>query len=72
MELWCHAVDTLLAKGSSFADALDGANVILQAYKRQHTGDQADDGGLDEREQQTSSSNREGQLRAVMQRTRMG
>ena len=68
MELWCHAADTLLAKGSSFADALDGANVILQAHKRQHTGDQ-DATGSYESEQQTSSYESEGQLMTSMQRT---
>ena len=72
MELWCHAVDTLLAKGSSFADALDGANVILQAYKRQNTADQADAAALDEREQQSSSRESVDQLLASLGRTRMG
>ena len=71
MELWCHAVDTLLAKGSSFADALDGANVILQAHKRQNTGDQ-DDAGSYESEQQTSFYESEGQLLTRMRRTGMG
>jgi hypothetical protein len=71
-ELWCHAVDTLLAKGSSFADALDGANVILQAYKRQNTGDQAEDAASSEREQQASSREPDGQLLASMRRTGMG
>jgi hypothetical protein len=71
MELWCHAVDTLLAKGSSFADALDGANVILQAHKRQNTGDPLDDAGSDEREQQASSYEPEGRLLAGMRRTSM-
>ena len=72
MELWCHAVDTLLAKGSSFADALDGANMILQAYKRQNSGDQVDEGEGAEREQQASSCEPDGQLLSSMRRTRMG
>ena len=70
MELWCHAVDTLLAKGSSFADALDGANVILQAHKRQNTGDE-DDTGSYVSEQPTSSYEPEGQLMTSMRRTGM-
>ena len=71
MELWCHAVDTLLAKGASFADALDGANVILQAHKRENAAAHAE--AEDERErEQGSSSEAEGQLLGGMQRTRMG
>jgi hypothetical protein len=71
MELWCHAVDTLLAKGSSFADALDGANVILQAHKRQNAGDQ-DDAGSYVSKQQTSSCEPDDQLMEVMRRTGLG
>ncbi len=71
MELWCHAVDTLLAKGCSFAEALDGANVILQAHKRQNTGDQ-DDAGAYVSEQPTSSREPEDQLMVSMRRTGMG
>lgn len=72
MELWCHAVDTLLAKGSSFADALDGANVILQAYKRQNDGDQAGETGADEREQQTSSFEPADEILAGMRQSGAG
>ncbi len=74
MELWCHAVDALLAQGASFADALDGANMILQAHKRQNEAADADaEGGRDhEREQQGASPEGEGQLLGSMQRTRMG
>lgn len=34
-KLWRETVERLLATGSSAADALDGANLILQAYRRQ-------------------------------------
>jgi hypothetical protein len=66
LELWCHAVDTLLAKGASFADALDGANVILQAHKRQNEAAQAEAAGENEREQRDSSSNSGGPLLSGM------
>ncbi len=72
MELWCHAVDTLLAQGASFADALDGANVILQAHKRQNEAADAEGEGDREREQQGASPEGEGQLVGGLQRTRMG
>jgi hypothetical protein len=74
MELWCHAIDTLLAKGASFADALDGANVILQAHKRENEAAHAEaaDDRDRERNPQGSPSEAEGQLLGSMQRTRMG
>ena len=34
--LWRQTVERLLASGSSAVEALDGANLILQAYRRQH------------------------------------
>lgn len=34
--LWRQAVERLLASGSSPSEALDGANLILQAYRRQN------------------------------------
>lgn len=33
--LWRQTVERLLANGSSPVEALDGANLILQAYRRQ-------------------------------------
>ena len=33
--LWRETVERLLASGSSAVEALDGANLILQAYQRQ-------------------------------------
>lgn len=33
--LWQNAVDALRAKGASLAEAMDGANLVLQAYRRQ-------------------------------------
>lgn len=72
MELWCHAVDALLAQGASFADALDGANMILQAHKRQNEAADAKADGGREREQQGASPEAEGQLLSGMQRPRMG
>ena len=33
--LWRRTLEHLLANGSTPADALDGANLILQAYRRQ-------------------------------------
>jgi hypothetical protein len=32
--VWRHAMDGLLAKGENVADAMEGANLILQAYRR--------------------------------------
>jgi hypothetical protein len=54
MELWCHTVDALLAKGATFADALDGANVILQAHRRQMDLEQAAAAGPIEGEHKAS------------------
>ncbi len=34
-ELWRQTVEQLLANGSSPVEALDGANLIMQAYRRQ-------------------------------------
>ena len=36
--LWRQTVERLLAGGSTAAEALDGATLILQAYQRQRTG----------------------------------
>ena len=72
IELWCHAVDTLLAKGASFADALDGANMLLQAHKRQNSDDQADGAGHGQRGQQTSSHEPARQLLAGIRRQGLG
>ena len=73
MELWRHAVDTLLAKGASFADALDGANVILQAHHRQNEAARAEAADESEREREHLVSSREpgAQLLGSMQRSRM-
>ncbi len=34
--LWRRAVEALLDKGRTPAEALDGANLIISAYRRQH------------------------------------
>ena len=36
IKLWRRTVDALIAKGESPADAIDGANLVLLAYQRQH------------------------------------
>ncbi len=36
--LWRQTVERLLEGGASAADALDGATLIIQAYRRQRTG----------------------------------
>jgi len=35
--LWRRTVEELVAKGASPAEAIDGANLILEAYRRQRT-----------------------------------
>lgn len=55
MELWCHTVDALLAKGATFAEALDGANVILQAHRRQSELEHASHAAAVEGEHKASS-----------------
>jgi hypothetical protein len=34
LSLWRRAVETLLARGASPAEAIDGANLIAQAFRR--------------------------------------
>jgi hypothetical protein len=34
LSLWRRAVETLLARGASPEEAIDGANLIAQAYRR--------------------------------------
>jgi len=46
--LWKRTVETLIKQGASPAEAVDGANLVLQAYRRDRTAAEApasDDGG---------------------------
>lgn len=35
MALWRSALDALLAKGATFEEAVDGANLLLEGHRRQ-------------------------------------
>jgi hypothetical protein len=37
LALWRRTIKELLARGCKSAEALEGANLILEAYKRHHT-----------------------------------
>jgi hypothetical protein len=39
--LWRRTVEELVGKGASPAEAIDGANLILEAYRRQRTTEEA-------------------------------
>lgn len=36
LALWRRTIEELLIKGCTSAEAIEGANLILEAYKRQH------------------------------------
>lgn len=39
--LWHRTVETLLAQGATPTEAFDGANLVLQAYRRKRQAEQA-------------------------------